>query len=164
MKIFFFRQNWGVWVFGVWVFEVWVFGVWVFGVWGLRSEFSGSEFSWHPFNSGRYQSMEIDDWKINRSIDGNRLRLVNSHQLASANRWTIDNHRKVVVNYINWHLLLTCYMFARVNVSFCSSPTTPDGVNLYWTLSSDVTAVTVTRSSYEFCRFCNKAYGYHCFC
>ena len=92
---------------------------------------------------GRYQSMEIDYWKINRSIDGNRLRLVNSHRLASANRWTIDNHRKVVVNYIDWHLLLTCYMFARVNVSFCSSPTTPNGVNLYWTLSSDVTAVTV---------------------
>ena len=37
-----------VWVFGVWLFEVWVFGVWVFGVWGPRSEFSGSEFSWHP--------------------------------------------------------------------------------------------------------------------
>ena len=36
--IFFFSQFRGVWVFGVWVF----------GVWGLRSEFSGSEFSWHP--------------------------------------------------------------------------------------------------------------------
>ena len=29
---------------------------------------------------------EIDDRKINRSIDGNRLRLVNWHRLASANR------------------------------------------------------------------------------
>ena len=55
---------------------------------------------------GHYQSMEIDDRKINQSIDGNRLRLVNWHRLASANRWTIDNHRKVVVNYIDWHRLL----------------------------------------------------------
>ena len=64
--------------------------------------------------------MEIDDRKINRSIDGNRLRLVNWHRLASANRWTIDNHRKVVVNYIDWHRLTSiavqnkfCY-FVRV--------------------------------------------------
>jgi len=45
-------------------------------------------------------AIEIDDRKINRSIDGNRL-LVNWHRLTSANRWTIDNHEKVVVNYID---------------------------------------------------------------
>ena len=36
--------------------------------------------------AGPYQSMKVDDRKINRSIDGNRLRLVNWYRLASANR------------------------------------------------------------------------------
>ena len=46
---------------------------------------------------------EIDDQKVNQSIDGNRLWLVNWHQLALANRFPIDNHTKVLANFIDCH-------------------------------------------------------------
>ena len=36
--------------------------------------------------AGREQSMEIDDRKINRSIDNNQLIIVHWHQLALVNR------------------------------------------------------------------------------
>ena len=36
--------------------------------------------------TGPYQSMKVDDRKISRSIDGNRLRLVNWHRLTLADR------------------------------------------------------------------------------
>ena len=37
-------------------------------------------------DTGRTQSMKIDDRKSNRSIDANRCMLVNWHRLVSANR------------------------------------------------------------------------------
>ena len=37
-------------------------------------------------SAGPEQSMKIDDRKTNRSIDDNRLIIVNWHRLASANR------------------------------------------------------------------------------
>ena len=45
--------------------------------------------------TGPEQSIKIDDKKINLSIDGNRIRLVNWHRLASG-------HIKVFVNFIDW--------------------------------------------------------------
>ena len=63
--------------------------------------------------------MKIDDRKTNRSIDDNRLIIVNWHRLASANRWSIDNHTEVVANFIDCHRLAlnSCLRIFRYRAS-----------------------------------------------
>ena len=56
--------------------------------------------------------------KTNRSIDDNRLIIVNWHRLASANRWSIDNHT-VVANFIDCQplALISCLGIFRYRAS-----------------------------------------------
>ena len=69
--------------------------------------------------AGPEQSIKIDDRKTNRSIDDNQLIIVNWHRLASANRWSIDNHTEVVANFIDCHRLAlnSCLRIFRYRAS-----------------------------------------------
>ena len=53
----------------------------------LQNPQNGEKISYLSYiNTGRTQSMKIDDRKSNRSIDANRCMSVNWHRLVSANR------------------------------------------------------------------------------